>query len=427
MESAESAAPPPLAALVGLDWGSAHHDVALQVVGSTTVEHARLTHDPRTLTDWLRGLQERFGNAPVGIALETSKGAIVHALLEAAHVVLYPVNPRSLHRFRATFSPNGAKDDGPDAALLLSLLVKHRDRLTPWRPHDGATRRLQTLVQHRRDLVDLRTQLTQKLHATLHAYYPLALAVTGDDLSAPLACDFVCQWPTLDALHRARAATLRRFYVAHNCRKQAKIEERLQLIHDAVPLTTDLALIEPQALLAQCLAQQLRTLATSIETVEARIAAAFAAHPDAALFASLPGAGAAFAPRLLAAFGSERDRYPTASDLQNAAGIAPVTVRSGKSHVVHWRWATSTFTRQTFHEFAQYSIRHVAWARAFYAAHRQRGHAHHATLRALAFKWIRIIWRCWQEHTPYDDARYVRALHQRGSPLVAQLQHPATT
>jgi transposase len=423
----ESAATPPLAALVGLDWGSTQHDIALQVTGATTVEHCRLPHEPRALVDWLCGLRARFGGAKVGIAIETSKGAIVHALLESDQVVLYPINPRSLHRFREAFSPNGAKDDGPDAALLLSLLVHHQDRLPAWRPHDGVTRRLQTLVQHRRALVDLRTQLTQQLHAALQAYYPLALAVTGDDLYALLACDFVLQWPTLDALQRARATTLRRFYVAHNCRKQAKIEARLQLIRDAVPLTNDLAIIEPQALLAQCLAQQLRTLAVSITTVEERSAEAFAAHPDAALFESFPGAGETFAPRLCAAFGSQRDRYPTASDMQKTSGIAPVTVRSGNSTQVIWRWATSTFTRQTFHEFAQYSIRHVAWARAFYHRHRQRGHSHHATLRALAFKWIRIIWRCWQDRTPYDDARYVRALQQRGSPLCSQLQPTAAT
>ena len=105
----------PLAAMIGLDWSKEHHDIALQVTGSTTVEHHRFAHDPAVVADWLRTLHERFDGHPVGIALETSKGAIVHALMEATHVVLFPINPRSLHRFRETFSPNGAKDDAPDA------------------------------------------------------------------------------------------------------------------------------------------------------------------------------------------------------------------------------------------------------------------------------------------------------------------------
>ena len=80
-------------------------------------------------------------------------------------------------------------------------------------------------------------------------------------------------------------------------------------------------------------------------------------------------------------------------------------------------WAEYLFV----HEFAHHSVLHCAWARAFYANQRARGHTHHAAVRALAFKWIRILWRCWMDRTPYDDARYVRALAQRGSPVAATL------
>ena len=124
----------PLAALIGIDWADAHHDVALQVVGTTAVEQTRLTHTPNALATWLAELAARFAGEPVGIALETSRGPLVHALLEAPFVVLYPVNPRSLQRFREAFTPSGAKDDAPDACLLLELLAKHRDHLTPWVP-----------------------------------------------------------------------------------------------------------------------------------------------------------------------------------------------------------------------------------------------------------------------------------------------------
>src|SRR5687767_11653804 len=113
---------PPLAAFIGLDWADQHHDVALQVAGSATIETHRLAHDPTTLGAWLAALDRRFAGQPVGISIETSRGPLVHALLEAPFVVLYPVNPRSLQRFRETFAPSGAKDDAPDARLLLELL-----------------------------------------------------------------------------------------------------------------------------------------------------------------------------------------------------------------------------------------------------------------------------------------------------------------
>lgn len=407
----------PLAALIGLDWGDQRHDLALQAADSTTVETSRLDHDPAAIAAWLARLGQRFGGAPIGIAIETSRGAIVHALLEAPFVVLYPIQPRSLKRFREAFSPNGAKDDTPDARLLLALLVHHRAHLAPLRLDEGATRALDRLVRHRRALVEQRTQLTLALQAALKDYFPLALHVAGTDLGAPLACDFLARWPTLEALQRARPTTVRTFYIRHRCRSAARITERLAAIATAAPLTRDPAIIAPTARYVQALARQGLALSASLRDFDTAIAAAFAAHPDAALFHSIPGAGAVLAPRLLAAFGTDRTRYPSPEDVQRAAGIAPITIRSGKSCVVSWRWATSAFLRQTFHELAAASIPATEWARTYYARQRQRGKSHHTAVRALAFKWIRILWRCWQDRTPYDDARYVRALAQRRSPL----------
>lgn len=419
----------PLAALIGLDWGDECHDVALQVAGTATLEVVRLPHEPAALATWLTTLRQRFGGAAIGIALETSRGPVVHALLEAPFVVLYPVNPRSLRRFRETFSPNGAKDDATDAHLLLELLVKHRDQLRPWTPDDAATRTLGRLVQHRRATVDVRTKLTQQLQAVLKEYFPQALRWAGTDLTSLLACEFLCRWPTLAALQRARPGTIRRFYTTHNCRSTELITERLADIATATPLTSDPAICEPSALFALMLARQLLALRPSLARLDKAIAQCFDVHPDAAVFASVPGAGPTFAPRLLVAFGTDRTRFQSAAEMQTSAGIAPITVRSGRPigarrarpDEVHWRWATSTFLRQTFHEFAGYSIRQCDWARVFYYQQRNRGKAHHAAIRALAYKWIRILWRCWHDRTPYDDARYVRALEHRGSPLTTHL------
>lgn len=411
----------PLAACIGIDWADDHHDIALQVTGTTAVESCRIVHTPEALQAWLATLATRFGGQAIGIALETSRGPLVHALLEVPFVVLYPINPRSVSRFREAFAPSGAKDDGPDAHLLLTMLVQHRPALRAWTPDDVATRTLRRLVEHRRTAIALRTQLTQQLQAVLKEYFPQALEWAGTELTSEMACAFLQRWPTLQALQRARPATIQHFYVSQNCRSAARIAARLAAIRTAMPLTTDAAILESSALYVQCLTAQLRQLGPSVARFDDAIATHFAAHPDAAIFASFPGAGAAFAPRLLAAFGTDRTRFPTAADMQQRAGIAPVTIRSGRHEQVRWRWAVSNFLRQTFHEFAGYSIHHSAWAHACYKGLRERGKTHHAALRALAFKWIRILHRCWTDHTPYDDARYTRALNDRGSPLAAAL------
>ncbi len=282
-------------------------------------------------------------------------------------------------------------------------------------------RALKRLVESRRRAVDLRTKLTQALIAALKEYYPQALRWAGADLSAPLARAFLRRWPTLTAVQRARPRTLQHFYITHNCRHGARIAQHVAEIAQATPLTRDVAIIEPSVLLVTMLVGQLEALAKSVAHFNEEIDARFSAHADAELFRTLPGSGAALAPRLLAAFGRDRARFASATELQQLAGIAPVTVRSGNSWAVRWRWAAPTFLRQTFHEFARQSIRWSPWARAYFAQQRARGKMLHAALRALAFKWIRIIWRCWQDRTPYEEARYTRALHSRAAPLAARL------
>lgn len=159
----------------------------------------------------------------------------------------------------------------------------------------------------------------------------------------------------------------------------------------------------------------------SIATYDRTIADLFPQHPDAPMFMSLPGAGAVFAPRLLAAFGADRARFDSAAKVQNTVGISPVTNASGTMRVVHWQPACSKFLRQSFQEYANESIRHSIWTRAYYQMQRDRGKRHQAAIRALAFKWIRVIFACWQTHQPYDELRCIKALQQRHAPLLEYL------
>jgi len=179
--------------------------------------------------------------------------------------------------------------------------------------------------------------------------------------------------------------------------------------------------------MVQVSAQLLRILLEGIANLDSKIEEAASAHPDFFIFESLPGAGSALAPRLLAAFGSQRDRYGSAEEVQTHSGIAPVMEKSGKKKWVHFRWACPKFLRQSFHEWAGHSISQSTWARAYYQQQRGRGKDHQAAVRALAFKWIRILFRCWQDRVAYDENKYLAALAKRGSPLSSVLTVTAAT
>ena len=124
------------------------------------------------------------------------------------------------------------------------------------------------------------------------------------------------------------------------------------------------------------------------------------------------------APRLLASLGSQRERFGTAADLQHYTGIAPVTKRSGGSCYIHRRYLCPKFHKQSFHEFSKESILWSRWAAAYYLQQRTKGSPHQTAVRALAFKWQRVIWRCWQNRTPYQESIYEAALRKSGSHLV---------
>ena len=122
-----------------------------------------------------------------------------------------------------------------------------------------------------------------------------------------------------------------------------------------------------------------------------------------------------------------RERFSNAAELQKYSGVAPVTERSGRKHWVHWRWQCPTFLRQTFVEWAAQTVNKSFWAGAYYRQQKAKGCSHQAAVRALAFKWIRILYRCWQARTPYDELIYLEALRRRGSPLLDQLGAVAET
>jgi len=100
------------------------------------------------------------------------------------------------------------------------------------------------------------------------------------------------------------------------------------------------------------------------------------------------------------------------------AGVAPVIEQSGKQSWTHWRYSCPKFLRQSFVEWAGQSVRYSYWARAYYEQQISKGKPHNAAIRSLAFKWIRIVFRCWKNNTAYDEATYLNALKKRGSPLL---------
>lgn len=401
--------------LIGLDWADAKHDVCIQYSDGTR-EFAVIKHSAEAIEQWITQLH-REHSGQIVIALELSKGPIVYALQKYPFVTLFPINPTMLCRYRKALSPSGAKDDPTDAAIALELLVRYPDKITPLKMTDDKIRKLAFLVEKRRRLVDEKKRLANRLINTLKQYYPQPLEwFTHRD--SQLFIEFITRWPSLDKIKRAKPDTISRFLTSRGSFAKL-VAPRLEAIKKAAPLTHDIVVIESNRLLATTLATQILPIINAIRTFEQEIKAIYQAMPDAPWLESLPGVGKCLGPRLLVALGEDRNRFDSAQEIQKYAGIAPVTERSGKSSWVHWRWGCSKFIRQTFTEWAEKSVLYSYWAQLYYEQQKKKGNTHYQAVRSLAFKWIRILYRCWKTQTPYNEAKYLKALKERKSPLLA--------
>jgi Transposase/Transposase IS116/IS110/IS902 family len=402
------------AVTIALDWADEKHAVALQVNGDSRVERSELRNTPEAIEEWAQNLAQRFPGCLMAVAIEQSRGAVVATLAKYTHLVIFPVHPNTLANYRKSFCPSGAKSDPGDTELLLDLVQKHPDRFQPLKTDTVETRTLQFLTEQRRKLVEDRVAYSLRLTAWLKQIFPQVLA-WFQDVCSPAVEQFLLRFPTLEVLQRARRATLREFFQKRHGRSEEDFEQRWKDIREAVPITTDRALIEAGTAAVQHLVKMISLLRDSIASLAKRIEQLYCSHPDYFIFDSLPGAGSALGPRLLAALGTDRNRFSSASELQCWSGIAPVLESSGKQKRVRFRQACPKFIRQSVHEWAVRSLPHCDWARTFYQDKRSRRVSHHAAIRALAFKWLRILFRCWKNRVPYDEKFYLAALAKRRS------------
>jgi len=407
--------------VVGIDWADQEHALYTVYPDRRRATQGILEQTPEAIDAWMAGLQEQFPEVPVIVAIERSNGALVAALLKFPQVIIYPVNPTQLHNYRKSQKQSGAKNDPSDARLLCQYLRNYREQMRPLKPDDVGTRELALLAEQRRGAVDQRTAFVLELKEVLKQYFPVVLQLVHTDLCVHFILQLILKWPTLAQLQKVHPQKVRSFFYAHNLRGDL-VEHRLTIIADARPLTEDPALVNAGRLRAQKCARLILALNQTIREYDARLKELLESHADYEIVKSLPGSALQMQSRIIAALGTDRERYQNSVEVQCVSGIAPVTIQSGRSKTVHHRFACSKFLKQTFHEYASLSITKSRWARAYYSMQRDHGKSAQTAKRALAFKWIRIIFRCWKDRVPYDEERYIASITRSNSPLLAYLE-----
>jgi len=400
-----------------LDWSSDHHDICVVEQSGAIVSEFRFAHTAQGWNEFREKMKAYPANTP--ITLETSSGPAVDQLLNG-HWPIYPLAPTASALYRQRKAPSGTKTDRHDAWAMADAL---RTDGHAWRvllPQDEATAALRLLCRDEIALIEQRTALVNQLQATLRDYYPAALEAF-EDWTQRSTWAFIQRFPTPGLLQSAGKRKWESFLHAHHLWRADTRQRRMDIFGKGNAMPARPATVEAKQLLAVSLTNVLTTLQKQIDEYRRRIQDAFKAHPDHGIFGSLPGAKQVLGPRLLAEIGSVREQFPDAESLMCMAGTSPVSYQSGQINKCRLRRACNKVLRATVHLWANASRFTSEWAQAYYARKRTEGQSHASALRCLGKRWLKILWKLWQEGQAYEEAKHLANLRQRNSLTIAAM------
>jgi transposase len=386
---------------VGLDWAAEIHAVCVLDHAGHQLAAFTVEHSADGIACLIRRLSRHGDPTDVQVGIERPNGRLVDLLLEAGHPVV-PVSPNAIKTWREGEVVSGAKSDAGDAAVIAEYLRLRNHRLRPVQPYSPQTKALRTVVRSRDDLVQMRVAATNQLNAMLEDHWPGAKAIFADTESA-IALAFLRRYPTAAAAAHLGEKRLAAFTAKQGYSGRRPAAELLTRLRNAPAGTTEETLTAAirDAVLAFCTV--IEALNTAIKQLDKSVAARLGEHPDAKIFTSLPRSGQINAAQVLAEWGDVKEAYDGADAVAALAGVTPVTKESGKrQHAVHFRWACNKRFRVALTTFADNSRHTSPWAADVYQRARARGHDHPHAVRILARAWVRVIYRCWREGTPYN-------------------------
>jgi transposase len=380
---------------VGIDWAEEKHYVAVLNEEGKCVSEFVVQQNGKGFNL----LQEQLARlTPVEINIERPDGLLVDWLVMQGYAV-YVTPPRVV----ASHRPRSSKDDRNDARLLANLRRMQNEDCRLLARHSPI---VQELLQRLRAFEQLQRQqlrATNQLRQVFKHYYPVMLHLFSD-INTDIALAFVQAHPTPQAAQALTYDQLQAFLRGQGYNHMRQLDKLYQTLQTPMPTA---AVSHGYQQHVQLLVPVIQLLNQQLTGIRRQISQTFMAHPEATWWRALPGAGELTAPRLLALVGDNRAVFSSCAALQALAGTVPVTRQSGKHKAVRFRWACVKALRKAIMDLARNSLAASGWARSYYYDQLERGHAEQRALRALANRWIRIIWTLWQRREPYDEARHV--------------------
>jgi transposase len=398
----------------GVDWASEKHDVVVADAAGERLLAATFTHDETGLRALCRTLVRLRVEL---VAIERPDGLLVERLLDAGLRVL-ALHPNKVAAARDRFRVSGGKSDRFDAFVLCELARTDHHRFRVLEPDSDQTKALRAMTRAREDLVGARTALVNQLRAELERFWPGPLGLFSH-MDSEILLAFLERYPSPADARGLGVARMRAFLERERYSGRQQPAALVAKLRSAPEGRVGELEFAARRQLVLTFVAMIRTLNTQLKQLERQIATAIRAHPDGHIFLSLfkQRSSVITAAELLAEMGDCRVRYPTRDALAGDAGQAAVAKESGKRKAATFRWGCNKRLRVAFCRLADSTRHWHPWAQDLYAQARRRGHEHPRAIRTVGRAWCRVVWQCWQDHTPYDPARH-RALQRHVTVII---------
>src|SRR5450432_633044 len=404
----------------GIDWASERHDVLIEDPAGEELLGATFAHDE----DGVSALCAALVCFEVDlVAIERPDGLLVDRLLDAGVAVL-ALHPNQVKAARDRFRASGGKSDRFDRFVLCELARTDAHRFRVLEPDSDQTKAIRALTRAREDLVMARVALANQLRAELERCWPGPIGLFSA-LDSRISLAFLARYPSPQDARGLGEKRMAAFLKAHRYTNRKTPAQLLERLWSAPTGRCGEIEARTRRQIVLHLVRALQVMVDQISELEAEIAQALRAHPDGEIFQSFfhtPDA-VICAATLLGEIGDSRHRYSHRDAIAADAGQAPVAVESGKRKNAKFRWACNKRLRNALSTLAHNTRRWNPWAADRYANARQRGHNHRRALRTLGRAWARILWRCWQNRTPYDPERHT-GLQQHITVTIPDLSGP---
>lgn len=392
----------------GIDWAENHHDVAL-VDGSGELRSRERITDDAAGFGRLLGLLAQHGDtadAPIPVAIETSRGLLVAALRATGRLV-FAINPLAVSRYRDRHGVSGKKSDHGDAVVLANILRTDRAAHRPLPLDSELAQAISVLARAQQDAVWARVDAHNQLRSVLREFFPAFLAAFADKrggIMRPEARLILAVAPT-----PAQAAQLTMSRLKSLLRRAGRVrslDAEAGRIHDAFRTSS----LHHPTVVEDAFGRQtfalLRLLdaaCVNADELEQATLEAFTQHPDATIITSFPGLGDLIGARILGEIGDDRLRFADVRGLKAYAGAAPITRASGKSHVVTARRIKNNRLADAGYAWAFSALTASPGARAHYERRRANNDRHPAAQRHLFNRLLGGLYYCLQSGRTYDE------------------------